>query len=318
MTEPLPAPRITALQREWLLELGMERPLLARWMAPAGAADAPGPGAVRTVSTGPAAPAVPTGRAASDTPNAPEAPDESAARAVSDAPDAQDESVARAVSAIRGRSGGAAAGPRAEKAPTPTPASVQAVGPLAAGLDALREQVRQCRACALCEGRSQPVFGEGAQEAPDWMVIGEAPGDLDDREGRPFQGDAGELLAGMLAAMGVKAEGRVFFTNLVKCRPLGNRPPSSDEIAACLPYLRRQVALLAPRRILALGRLPAQILTGGKAGLDQLRGTVHEFEGEDGRRIPLVVTHHPTSLLLQPQHKPDVWRDLILARGVAA
>jgi DNA polymerase len=182
----------------------------------------------------------------------------------------------------------------------------------------LREQVRQCRACQLCEGRSQAVFGEGAQEAPDWMVIGEAPGDHDDREGRPFQGDAGELLAGMLAAMGVKAEGRVFFTNLVKCRPLGNRPPSSGEIAACLPYLRRQVALLAPRRILALGRLPAQTLTGGNAGLDQLRGTVHTFEGEDGRRIPLVVTHHPASLLLQPQHKPDVWRDLILARGVAA
>lgn len=184
-------------------------------------------------------------------------------------------------------------------------------------LAALREQVLQCRACALCEGRSQAVFGEGALASVEWMVVGEAPGDHDDRTGRPFQGDAGALLTGMLAAMGV-ADDSVYFTNLIKCRPLGNRPPSRDEIAACLPYLRRQIALLAPRRILALGRLAAQALTGGGAELDQLRGAVHAFEGEDGRRIPLVVTYHPASLLLQPQHKPEVWRDLILARGVMA
>ncbi|HEY9572652.1 MAG TPA: uracil-DNA glycosylase, partial [Pusillimonas sp.] len=166
-------------------------------------------------------------------------------------------------------------------------------------------------------GRSQTVFGSGASHAPQWMLIGEAPGDFDDRAGLPFQGKAGVLLQAMLASIGLEADASVFMTNLVKCRPLGNRTPRPDEIAACKPYLQRQIALLKPQRILALGRLAAQAVLEVDAELDALRGQVHQVRSESGQEIPLVATHHPAALLMRPQHKADAWRDLNLARSIA-
>ncbi|MGB6105251.1 MAG: uracil-DNA glycosylase, partial [Pusillimonas sp.] len=188
--------------------------------------------------------------------------------------------------------------------------------PVPQGWDELATHVAQCQGCGLHAGRSQAVFGMGAAEQPEWLVIGEAPGSYDDRAGLPFQGKAGLLLQAMLASICVTDQTPVFFTNLIKCRPLGNRRPEPDEIAACLPYLQRQVALLQPRGILALGGLAAQAILGLSADLEALRGTVHAMHSETGQRIPVVVTYHPAALLLRPQHKPDAWRDLNLARSV--
>src|SRR5690606_27077478 len=176
--------------------------------------------------------------------------------------------------------------------------------------------IGECQACELHKGRSHAVSGTGALSAPEWLVVGEAPGSVDDRTGLPFQGKAGQLLQAMLASIQVTDQATVFYTNLIKCRPLGNRTPEPDEIAACLPYLQRQIALLGPRRILALGGLAAQALLGVADDLETLRGKVHAMHSEDGRSIPVLVTYHPAALLLRPQHKLDAWRDLSLARTV--
>lgn len=199
----------------------------------------------------------------------------------------------------------------------------QAGGVASAGWTVLREQVAACQACGLHVGRSQTVFGTGAIESVDWLVVGEAPGDRDERAGLPFQGKAGELLHAMLAAAGVgddsgpsgsAASATAFYTNVVKCRPPGSRNPKAAEMAACRPYLLRQVELLRPRRILVLGRPAAQSLLGAQGDMEALRGRIHWLELGDGTRIPAVVTHHPASLLSRPQRKADAWRDLNLAR----
>lgn len=182
-------------------------------------------------------------------------------------------------------------------------------------LERLRSLVAVCEACPLYAGRSQAVFGFGAVDSVEWMIIGEAPGERDDRAGLPFQGTAGTLLRAMLTAVGVQSDSSVFFTNLVKCRPLGNRPPGPAEIAACLPYLRRQIALLNPRRILTLGRLAAQTLLNDDSDFELLRGRVHRVVSETGMDIPLVATYHPAFLLSRPQYKAGAWHDLNLARG---
>src|SRR5690606_34830476 len=183
---------------------------------------------------------------------------------------------------------------------------------------ALTSHIAECEACGLHRGRSHAVAGSGAEHVPEWLVVGEAPGSVDDRTGLPFQGKAGQLLQAMLASIQVTEQTPVFFTNLIKCRPLGNRTPTQDEIAACMPYVRRQIALLEPHRILALGSLAAQALLGLQDDLEALRGKVHSVRSEAGKDIPLVVTYHPTALLLRPQHKPDAWRDLSLARTLLA
>lgn len=188
--------------------------------------------------------------------------------------------------------------------------------PIPDTFDALQAHIAACQVCDLHSGRSQTVFGTGVVQSPAWLIVGEAPGELDDREGLPFQGRPGVLLQAMLASIGVAPETEVFFTNLVKCRPLGNRTPEPQEIAACMPYLQRQIALLQPRRILALGKLAAQALLGVDTELEQLRGQVHYVHSETGQRIPLVATYHPASLLLRPQHKADAWVDLNLARAM--
>lgn len=176
--------------------------------------------------------------------------------------------------------------------------------------EALRAEVAGCTKCRLCETRTQTVFGVGDPHAR-WMVIGEAPGAEEDRRGEPFVGRAGQLLDSMLRAVGLARES-VFIANILKCRPPGNRDPGPDEVASCLPYLVRQVALVEPTVILAVGRIAAQNLLGTDAPLARLRGTVHRF-GEAG--TPLVVTYHPAYLLRSPGEKRKAWDDLRLARS---
>jgi DNA polymerase len=176
--------------------------------------------------------------------------------------------------------------------------------------ESLRAEVQPCTRCALHRGRTQTVFGVGALDA-EWLVVGEAPGAEEDMRGEPFVGRAGSLLNAMLRAIGLPRES-VFIANVLKCRPPGNRDPKPDEVAACLPYLQRQVALLKPRIMLAVGRIAAQNLLATDLPLTRLRGRVHRF-GPQG--IPLVVTYHPAYLLRSPSEKRKAWEDLKFARA---
>jgi DNA polymerase len=181
----------------------------------------------------------------------------------------------------------------------------------AVGWDELRTAVAGCTRCGLHESRTQTVFGVGSFAA-DWMIIGEAPGAEEDRRGEPFVGRAGKLLDEMLLAIGQQRQ-TVFIANILKCRPPNNRDPSADESASCRPYLRRQIELVQPKIILAVGRIAAQQLLQSDAPVGRLRGTVHELDG-----IPLVVTYHPAYLLRSPSQKRKSWDDLCLAAGVMA
>lgn len=175
--------------------------------------------------------------------------------------------------------------------------------------DALGGEVRQCTACNLCESRTQTVFGVGNRQA-DWLIVGEAPGADEDRQGEPFVGRAGKLLNPMLEAIGLKRE-QVFIANILKCRPPDNRDPAPAEAASCRPFLERQIALIQPRIILAVGRIAAQNLLNTDTPIGKLRGEIH-FLG--AARIPLVVTYHPAYLLRSPREKRKSWDDLRLAR----
>lgn len=194
------------------------------------------------------------------------------------------------------------------RAPTPVAEPVVA----ATDFDALREQVLQCTACGLCQGRRHAVFGMGARPAR-WMVVGEAPGEQEDRQGLPFVGRSGQLLDAMLSAVGMSREKDVFIANVIKCRPPGNRNPKPEEIAACSPYLKRQIELIRPERILVLGRFAAQTLLGTDATIGSLRGRQHVWTMDDGHRIPIVVSYHPAYLLRSPVEKARAWQDLQLA-----
>lgn len=176
--------------------------------------------------------------------------------------------------------------------------------------EALKQRVASCTACALHTSRTQTVFGVGAQDA-DWMLIGEAPGAEEDRQGEPFVGRAGQLLNAMLIAIGLRRE-QVYIANVLKCRPPNNRDPEAQEVACCEVYLQRQVRLLRPKIIIALGRIAAQNLLKTATPLSRLRGHTHDFQG-----IPLVVTYHPAYLLRAPTEKRKAWEDLLFARAVA-
>ena len=179
--------------------------------------------------------------------------------------------------------------------------------------ETLEAHVAECRSCKLCQGRTQTVFGVGDRRA-DLVIIGEGPGAEEDRLGEPFVGRAGQLLDAMLAAIDRGRErGGVYIGNIVKCRPPGNRDPRPDEVAACTPYLRRQLELLEPKAIVALGRVAAQQLLETKAPLAKLRGQVHRY-GEQS--IPVWVTYHPAYLLRSPGEKAKAWQDLKRIRGL--
>jgi DNA polymerase len=174
--------------------------------------------------------------------------------------------------------------------------------------DALHQAIASCTACKLHQTRTQGVPGVGDRHA-EWLIIGEAPGADEDRQGEPFVGQAGKLLDAMLAAIGLKRGENVYITNVLKSRPPGNRNPEADEIAACMPYLLSQIELIRPKIILALGRFAAQNLLQTDEPIGRLRGRVYRY-----RDIPLVVTYHPAYLLRNLPDKARAWEDLCLAR----
>ena len=178
--------------------------------------------------------------------------------------------------------------------------------------DQLRVLVSECRACGLCEKRKQAVLGAGNPSSP-WMFVGEGPGADEDELGEAFVGQAGKLLDSMLAAIGCSREADVYIANVVKCRPPGNRTPTTDEAAACAPFLDRQIDLVKPRVIVALGKSAATRLLGTEASLASLRGRLHEYHG-----VPVVVTYHPAYLLRSLPEKAKAWEDLVFARRTLA
>ncbi|SAL10346.1 phage SPO1 DNA polymerase--like protein [Caballeronia sordidicola] len=175
--------------------------------------------------------------------------------------------------------------------------------------DALASRVSVCERCKLCERRTNAVFGVGDRDA-DWMLIGEAPGENEDKLGEPFVGQAGKLLDSMLHAVALSREDNVFIANVIKCRPPGNRNPEVDEVARCEPYLKRQVELVKPKLIVALGRFAAQSLLRTEASIASLRGRVHDYQG-----VPVIVTYHPAYLLRSLPDKAKAWADLCLAQA---
>ena len=180
----------------------------------------------------------------------------------------------------------------------------------------LEQEVASCTKCGLHETRTQAVFGVGNRRA-EWMIIGEAPGRDEDRQGEPFVGRAGKLLNAMLEAMGFARED-VYIANILKSRPPKNRDPRPEEVAACEPYLKRQITLINPKIILAVGRVAAQNLLKVDTPIGRLRGQRHEYpvSSEDMMRVPLVVTYHPAYLLRSPADKRKAWQDLLLAKRV--
>ena len=178
----------------------------------------------------------------------------------------------------------------------------------AGGWVELKPAVSSCTQCGLHKSRTQTVFGVGDENA-DWMLIGEAPGAEEDRLGDPFVGQAGRLLDNMLAAIDLGRSRNVYIANVLKCRPPGNRNPEPEEVAKCTPYLLRQIELVKPRLILAMGRFAAQTLLDTDASIASLRGKVHRYAG-----VPLIVTYHPAYLLRTLPDKAKAWADLVFAR----
>lgn len=235
--------------------------------------------------------------------------------------------------------GGAADRPSAPAAPAladasvrpaarpPAPSSDQAPAPaIAPGLPlrdadlaALAGMADACRQCARHQQRLRAVPGAGQADHPYYLIVAEQPGIDDEVAGQPFQGDSGRLLSAMLAAVRLPQADSRYGTYVMKCRALGGREPDAAEIAACAPYLHREIALLQPRWILALGRVAAQAVLGDAADLDALRGAPQRYRQEGGREIPVWVTHQPASLLVRSALKAEAWRDLAgLAQAVRA
>ena len=203
----------------------------------------------------------------------------------------------------------------ADSSPAPATAEMppEEVGRAAAiagmNWDELRQSTASCRACELCRTRQQAVLGVGDLQA-DWLFVGEGPGAEEDKKGEPFVGQAGQVLDAMLAAIGLRRGERVYIANAVKCRPPDNRTPEPAEIAACRPYLERQIELLRPKLIVALGRPAAQVLLDRDVKIAALRGTLLDYRG-----VPLVVSYHPAYLLRTPSDKARAWEDLCFARA---
>ncbi len=175
-------------------------------------------------------------------------------------------------------------------------------------LNNLAKQVAACQQCVLQKSRTQTVFGVGNPDA-DWLVIGEAPGADEDRQGEPFVGRAGKLLNSMLLAMGLRRE-QVFIANILKCRPPNNRDPQAEEVQACETYLRQQIDLIKPKIILAVGRIAAQNLLKLETPIGKMRGNSYQYPDSE---LPVIVTYHPAYLLRSPREKRKVWEDLKFA-----
>ena len=171
----------------------------------------------------------------------------------------------------------------------------------------LKDRVRNCTDCKLRAGCTQTVFGVGDEQA-EWLLVGEAPGAEEDRLGEPFVGQAGRLLDHMLFSIGLKRGENVYIANVLKCRPPGNRNPEPEEVAKCSPHLLRQIELIRPKLIVAMGRFAAQTLLASDATIASLRGSLHRYAG-----VPLVVTYHPAYLLRNLPDKSKAWADLRFA-----
>ncbi len=178
--------------------------------------------------------------------------------------------------------------------------------------EAFEADVAACTACGLCRSRNRAVPGVGDRRA-EWLFVGEGPGAEEDAKGEPFVGQAGKLLDSMLAALGMRRDANVYIANVVKCRPPNNRTPEPAEAEACRPYLERQIALIRPKLIVALGKSAASLLLGTDATIASLRGRRHRY-GE----TPLVVTYHPAYLLRNLPDKAKAWEDLVFARRMAS
>lgn len=189
--------------------------------------------------------------------------------------------------------------------------------------DELAASVANCRRCGLCQGRNKTVFGVGDRQA-SWLFIGEGPGYYENQQGEPFVGRAGQLLDNMLRALGIARGDCAYIANIVKCRPTDaggkDRPPTPEEVAACLPYLRRQIELIQPEIIVALGKTAVVSLLNlnPQTSLSALRGKVLQYNGGPGGPVPMVATYHPAYLLRQPSDKRKAWSDLCLARQAMA
>ena len=198
-------------------------------------------------------------------------------------------------------------GPQAGEPPSVSISPVDVLGGDNLDWPELKQQVRACTTCRLRTGCTQTVFGVGDEKA-DWLFVGEGPGADEDAQGEPFVGQAGKLLDNMLMSIGLKRGKNVYIANIVKCRPPENRTPAADEIAQCMPYLQRQIELIQPKMIVALGKVASNALLGRDATLASLRGKVHVYQG-----TKLVVTYHPAYLLRSPTEKAKAWQDLCFA-----
>ncbi len=283
-------PQLDARQRAMLAEMGVKV-----WAPKAGVADA--------VATSSATSAAVPGFG---TTAAPALPVAAPAAAVASAPRSRPAPVAPATAPA--------------PAPVATPADTGGLSPRPAGIEsmdwpALQAAVAGCQACGLCRSRKNTVFGVGDVQA-DWMIVGEAPGENEDLQGEPFVGLAGQLLDNMLRAVGRSRTGQgaqgAYIANVLKCRPPANRNPQPQEVAQCEPYLARQVALVKPQIILAMGRFAVQSLLKTEEPIGRLRGRVHRYEG-----VPVIVTYHPAYLLRTPADKAKAWADLCLAMETA-
>ena len=210
----------------------------------------------------------------------------------------------------------AAQAPVAPASVAPTPERQRPADVASMDWATLQATVAGCEACGLCKSRRHTVFGVGDVQA-DWMIVGEAPGENEDLQGEPFVGAAGQLLDNMLRAVGRSRDGQgsqgAYIANVLKCRPPANRNPQPAEVAQCEPYLARQVALVRPKIIVAMGRFAVQSLLRTDEPIGRLRGRVHRYEG-----VPVIVTYHPAYLLRTPADKGKAWADLCLAMDTVA
>lgn len=204
--------------------------------------------------------------------------------------------------------------PREAEPPAPSTPPAERIDSVPdTGWEELNARIRACENCSLHASRTQAVCGVGRSDA-DWLIVGEAPGADEDRQGEPFVGRAGQLLNEMLRAAG-QARDQVFIANILKCRPPDNRDPKAEEVEQCMPYLQEQIARIQPRLILVVGRIAAHNLLQVDTPIGKLRGQVHQY-GDS--KIPVVVTYHPAYLLRSPSQKNKSWEDLMLAMDVAS
>ncbi|AGF47035.1 DNA polymerase bacteriophage-type [Candidatus Kinetoplastibacterium desouzaii TCC079E] len=180
----------------------------------------------------------------------------------------------------------------------------------------LKSNILNCKSCSLCNSRKNVVVGSGSTSIGSWMIIGEAPGEQEDLKGMPFAGKSGNLLDEMLRSVGIIDRSECFITNVVKCRPPGNRNPRTEEVEECRPFLLEQINLLKPSKIIVLGKIAANAILSNKNSIGELRGRVHYFISKDSRRIPVIVSYHPAYLLRRPEEKHLAWDDLCLAISV--